>query len=539
MPTIPLDVWISISERLPWEGPVKLIYRNTLKELPCADPKVTLFTVLSVVAHEIDGEVLNVLGGLAKVAINLGIIGPPASGKTSIPVHVLSRLGVKRVGSRSSPEGIGRVLSEEGAVVHLCDEVQQVFRGRRKDTYVGDLVDLWKSAFIRAPLTMARRSGRKSIDIPSSAKLTVIWTATEDDLEKVSEVIDTALLRRFLILRTTARVDPLIKGEEGDWDEVKACMKFVSSFKWRFKVEVDDDVRKFRDDVASIIKDFELSKMVLSEYGVRIACVLAIDRVVSDLLKEVRKRLRNSVLVTTDGVYDNLMQVFQEVVIKRFNELINRSSTTPSTTDDKALVSSSTTDASKPLIVEKVYRGGYEEGRIHIADIISSSTGETLGLLKYVEVMAKILLKFVEASVEGRSQGIEELINFMEKGVWRSPTFSSENMNFIDVYVPQEYVILGITLTALALIDTSEFVKWFGWDENWLYFVKKCYELGEKFGEFNIRTMAMYMKRIGRYSTIKEYIERALDAGLIEIGKCEDIKNIIRCWFRISPSSSI
>jgi hypothetical protein len=428
-------------------------------------------------------------------------------------------------------------LSEEGAVVHLCDEVQQIFRGRRKDTYVGDLIDLWKSAFTKTPpLTMARRSPKKSVDIPSSAKLTVIWTATEDDLERVSEVIDTALLRRFLILRTSVKVDPLTEGKEGDWDEVKACIKFINSFTWRFYPEIDDNVRKFRDEAASMIKDFELSMMMLSEYGIKIACVLAIDRVVSDLLKEVRKRLRNPTFVTIDGVYDNLMQAFQEVV-RKFNELVSRSSTTPSTTDDKTLNNSSTTDASKPLIVEKVYRGGYEVGRIY--DIISPSTGGTLGLLKYVEVMYKILLKFVEASVEGRSQGIEELINFMEKGVWRSPICTSDNMDVIDVYVPPEYTILGITLTALALIDTSEFVKWFGWDEDWLYFVRKCYELSEKFGEFNIRTMAMYMKRIGRYSTIKEYIERALDAGLIEISKCEDIKNITRCWFRIAPSSLI
>jgi len=538
MPTIPLDVWISISEKLPWEGPVKLIYRNTLKELPCADPKVTLFTALSAVAHEVQGEILGVLGNMAKVSINLGIIGPSASGKTSIPSHILEKLHIKRVGSRSSPEGIGRILSEEGAVVHLCDEVQQIFRGRRKDTYVGDLIDLWKSAFIKTSLTMARRSSRKTIDIPSSAKLTVIWTAMEEDLEKVSDLIDTALLRRFLILRTTTVVDPLIKGEEMDWDEVKACMKFINSFKWRFHPEIGGDVRKFRDNVASIIKDFELSKLVLSEYGVRIACVLAIDRVVSDLLKEVRKRLRNSTFATIDSVYDGLMQVFQEV-IRKSNELSSRSSTTSSTTDDKALVSPSTADASKPLIVEDVYKRGHEVRGIYVADIISPSTDETLGLLKYVEVMYKILLKFVETSVEGRSQGIEELINFMERGVWRSPVCASDNMDVIDVYVPQEYTILGITLTALALIDTSEFIKWFGWDENWLYFVRKCYELGEKFGEFNIRTMAMYMKRIGKYSTIKEYIERALDAGLIEISKCEDIKNITKCWFRISPSSSI
>jgi hypothetical protein len=538
MPTIPLDVWISVSERLPWEGPVKLIYKNTLKELPCADAKVVLFTALSAVAHEMRADILRVLGNMAKMSINLGIIGPPASGKTAVPSCILSRLGIKCAGSRSSPEGISRILSEDGAVVHLCDEVQQIFRGRRRDEYVGALIDLWKSAFTKSPpLTMARRSPKKSVDIPSSAKLTVIWTATEDDLEKVSEVIDSALLRRFLILRTTARVDPLIEGVEGEWDEVKACIKFINSFKWRFYPEIDDNVRRFRDEAASMIKDFELSGMVLSEYGIKIACVLAIDRVVSDLLKEVRKRLRNSTFVTIDGVYDNLMQVFQEVV-RKFNELVSRSSTTPSTTDDKTLNNSSTTDASKPLIVEDVYKRGHEVRGIYVADF-SPSTGETLGWLKYVEVMHKVLLKFVETSVEGSSQGIEELINFMEKGVWRSPTFSSEDMDVIDVYVPQEYVILGITLTALALIDTSEFVKWFGWDENWLYFVRKCYELGEKFGEFNIRTMAMYMRRISRYSTIKEYVERALDAGFIEISKCEDIKNIARCWFRLSPSSSI
>jgi hypothetical protein len=130
------------------------------------------------------------------------------------------------------------------------------------------------------------------------------------------------------------------------------------------------------------------------------------------------------------------------------------------------------------------------------------------------------------------SVDVNQLIDFMEKWVWRSPTFSSEDMNFIDIYVPQEYVILGITLTALALIDTSDFVRWFGWDEDWLYFVRRCYELTNRFGEFNLRTLSRYLSRIRRYSEIKEYLERALDAGYLTITKCEDAKDVMKCWFR-------
>jgi hypothetical protein len=127
---------------------------------------------------------------------------------------------------------------------------------------------------------------------------------------------------------------------------------------------------------------------------------------------------------------------------------------------------------------------------------------------------------------------VHQLIDFIEKWFWRSPTFSSEDMNFIDVYVPQEYIILGITLTALALIDTSDFVRWFGWDEDWLYFVRRCYELTDRLGEFNLRTLSRYLSRIRRYSEIKEYLERALDAGYLAITKCEDAKDVSKCWFR-------
>jgi len=521
MPTIPLDVWISISEKLPWEGPIKIIYRNTLKELPCADPKVVLFSTLSAIAHEIDGEVLGVLGNMAKVSINLGVIGPPGSGKTTIPVFILSKLGIKRVGSRSSPEGIGRILSEEGGVVHFCDEVQQIFRGRKKDEYVGALVDLWKSSFIKAPLSMARRSSKKSIDIPSNAKLTVIWTSTEDDLEKISEMIDTALLRRFLILRTEAEVDPLKTGEEVSWDEARACIRFIESFKWRFHPEINDVVLKFRDSIIDLFEDKQLTKMMLSEYGVRISCVLAIDRMISDLLKAVRKALDKAVFITVDGIYGQLLQQINTTLVGLQH------------TSDHASVEA-VEDQTPDLEKNRSEFCSFDEVIFN-----ASVTGRSEVLLKSVETVLSLLLKYLLKYFMKKSGSVDdhvmisELIGFMERSFWRTPKLSSENMNVIDVWVPSEYVALGITLTALALLDTSEFVKWFGWDEDWLYFVRRCYELSRKFGEFNIRTMAMYMRRISRYSLIKEFLERALDAGYLEITKCEDTKEISKCWFRV------
>jgi len=60
----------------------------------------------------------------------------------------------------------------------------------------------------------------------------------------------------------------------------------------------------------------------------------------------------------------------------------------------------------------------------------------------------------------------------------------------------------------------------------------RCYELSERFGESDIRALARYLSRLNKYSIIKEFLERALDAGYLEITKCEDAKDIIKCWFR-------
>jgi len=521
VPSIPLDFWISISEKLPWEGPIKMIYKNTMRELPCADPKVVLFSAISAVAHEVRGDIVGVLGNMAKVCVNLGIIGPTGSGKTTIPTLILSKLGIKRVGSRSSPEGIGRKLSEEGAVVHLCDEVQQIFRGRKKDEYVGALVDLWKSSFTKAPLTMARRSTKKTIDIPSSAKLTIIWTTTEDDIDKVSEVIDTALLRRFLIIKTSAEVDPLTTGEETDWTEVLGVMKFIDSFHWRFYPEIDDMVVKFRDSIIELFEDKPLMKMILSEYGVRIACVLALDRVVSDILKQAQKMFSKTVFVTADGVWNQLVTALQNLLISNQQKLAD------------AFVKA--VDDQTPV----VYRSESEkftsdERIIDTSDLIRSDI-----LSRCTSSISTLLSRYVSMSVYQKSPSVDvhamvdELMSFMERNIWRSPTITSESMNVIDVRVPPEYTVLGMTVTALALVDTSDMVRWFGWDEDWLYFVKKCYELSERFGEFNIRTLARYLSRLNKYSVIKEFLERALDAGYLEITKCEDAKDITKCWFRV------
>jgi hypothetical protein len=310
-----------------------------------------------------------------------------------------------------------------------------------------------------------------------------------------------------------------------------------------------------------MFSDKLMSKVILSEYGVRIACTLAVDRVLSDLLKRARKSVsRNPLSMSSvEGLYHALLTEFQTIALSRQSITTNaydasmrgetqssdhRQTITDASvrrvdggdqlyteTASSTIKGSSSGNQKSPQELEVVSTS--EE---RIIDKSDASTTNILSILlsRYISSISTLLSIYVSMSVHQKppSVDVNQLIDFMEKWVWRSPTFSSEDMNFIDIYVPQEYTILGITLTALALIDTSEFVRWFGWDEDWLYFVRRCYELTNRLGEFDLRTLSRYLSRIRRYSEIKEYLERALDAGYLAITKCEDAKDVMKCWFR-------
>jgi len=132
------------------------IFENVRRELPEADPLLTLFSSFAAFSYSVNGEIPGVGGGMFKLTVNVGVVVPPGTGKTTVVHHVFRKLnstGVVKVNiasSRASVEGLGRLLESGEAVAHICDEVQQILRARRNQ-YLSHITDFWKTAFYRIP----------------------------------------------------------------------------------------------------------------------------------------------------------------------------------------------------------------------------------------------------------------------------------------------------------------------------------------------------------------------------------------------------
>ena len=515
-----LDVWLQLTRILPWKGPVVMMMDNTLKELPSAEPKIVLFTSLSAFMHEIDGEIKHYLGGRAKIALNLGLVGPPGTGKSTIAYHIFSKLDNNIIGSRSSPEGLARELADTGKLVHIADEVHQIFKGRKREDYVGALIDLWKTAFIKVPLKFVRRNSSNSIVVPEDAKLTVIWTTTFDDLEKVSDVFDPALIRRFLILTTSKEIEPWDVGQEADWDIPKAMVGVVRENKWVFIPRIDDSMKTLRNRLATLFIDHKIAKIMLSEYAIRIGCALALDRLLASIMLEVGEEIKTS-LNPGDMMKSMIKQRLQQIALNNTNNDGNGGSLSSGLSKKSPPLSNGITRVSK---VSKEFSNSSE-------NVIQIAWSRLHSMSKYVETINSIYNDIVEGVSTSADVAVEilssKIIDALKYAPWEQPVvhFDPSTSKFV-VEVPETYVLFGLFLAALAMIDSMKVVAWLGYDPNWAYFVRRLMELKQRFPLVTLRDLSRYMKRVGKYSVLMDYVRRAMSAGYLDIhdGEPDDLR---------------
>ena len=99
------------------------------------------------------------------------------------------------------------------------------------------------------------------------------------------EKLDPALMRRFIILTDDRDVDPWVVGEklEEEWKQVAEELAFAHEFRWSFQVVIPEEVKALREKLCSTAHDSPYARKLLSEYGLRLACLPSLDRLINYL----------------------------------------------------------------------------------------------------------------------------------------------------------------------------------------------------------------------------------------------------------------
>ena len=533
---IPLDAYYWI----PWRGPVVRIYTTTIKELPEASRSLTLLTSLAAVGHFIDAEIEGIGGNIAKTTLYIGVIGRPGAGKTTVPYHVFRNLAkraleVKLVGTRTSSEGLARILAESKSVVHIADEVHQLFRGKKRDTYVGDVLDLWKSLYYRIPMAFARRSKKKTIDVPEDARLTVVWTTTYDDFETVTSALDRALLRRFAIVTVDRTVDPWTPGDylPMEWETIAGELMFLNGFRWHVHIKVEDPVKDFRGWIATRLKLGDESLQMLSEQSIRIATILALDRLVA-YTEKLAGLDSVDVHYTAPSTSQQLIEWFQRVAHRMNGENFNSS------------------EAVEPVVIVEGGTGtpGVRETPGFASTISSSQKkSEEYTSLKSVDIDISTLLKVCRRHIELFASNtlkpaasayisetdIKSFISPLHNMVLPLPVVEIGRGNEVDVYIPPHYVVLALTITTLPIVASSFVRRWIGFDERWAYFLRRLEELAKQGKDVvTMRMLSQYMRRFKGYRELMDYVRWAVAAGILVVEGNGQVEDYSAVKFRIN-----
>ena len=508
---VPLDAFAS----LPWEGPVKLIYKATLKELPSADPALAYITALSAVAHLTPVTIEGVSGNMLKPTIWIGIVGPAGTGKTSVPQKIFTKLGKRLEGvvsfgvarTRSSVEGIAKQLANGVAVVQIADEVHQILSKRGALSYLADIVDFWKTASTRTIGTMYRRSDAKSMTIPEDAKLTVIWSTTEEDLDAVASALTPAFLRRFIIVKVTAEVDPWKRSEDASelWDLAAEYIKFLNEFRWRGIITVSEEAVKVRDKIidALILGETDIkriAKLYISELASKISLIMALERLVHTFNTLYKRKLSSQVYVF--GNYSEALKAALNYAVDLTDNGANLVDLLKET--DGLLYTH--TNTQKEAETDNESRMYVDMCRHLVED-----------LLKFVENL--VSTAHLAGDFKGLSSLSESLTHFIEKisnTPFPPPRFELDG-DTVKVYVGDPYILLGIVFATFSLLMAGDIYEISGMHEKWAYFVRRLRELSERFDVVDMRVLSQYMRKFGGYSELWDYVQRAVACGLLQL----------------------
>ncbi len=578
-----LDMWIFATKFLPPKSFIRMSIENIMTELPDADPQLAFLTMCALLGHKINGTIEMGGNNFLKTTLYVGVVGPSGSGKSSTISLALSRLGLRALGTRTSAEGLARVLAEkpEEGVIHFADEVHQMLSN--VSGYLADVIDVWKTLYNRTDYILERRNVANSIVVPGNAKLTVFWTTTEEDLETVLNNVSSAWIRRSFVVPVSKSVSFFKPSRQASWNVVRGMYEAVGEIKFRFVIDDEDgELYRLENEMKKKMLPYvNCPSTEIGEKAVRLATILAVDQLLAtalhrvekeyrtDLLgvNEIKERVKDAILSiargegltpfeysftysenVTNGTNEKQTQqntdiLYDERETRNFNSSFNNSFNTHSTPPSTLLQHTRDSRMREPPLYP------LKEG---VRAWCFTRVVE--GVLK--KVLNNLLKKVLNELLKFDSYSNEEsIINRVLIGdvfrITTNPQVISQALTLVAiahsicareppsvrydgregvviVNIPPSLVKTAILVVLANLMSSLRIKGWLGYDPEWGYFLRRLYELADKNdGVVTLRKMCMYMKRLGKIETIKSYLMRAIYAGIIEPENEEDL-NMIR-----------
>jgi len=564
-----LDVWIWASKFLPPRSFIRMFMENMLAEYPDSDPQLVFLVGCALLGHKVKGDVKFGGNTSLKTTLYVGAVGASASGKSSVISKALRRLGLRALGTRTSPEGLCRVLAErpEEGAIHFADEVHQMFDNA--SGYLLDVVDVWKTLYNKNDYVLERRNIANSIVVPGNAKLTVFWTTTEEDLEWVLNKISSAWIRRSFIVPVRTQIRFFHPSQEVSWKDVKGLYEALSNLKFRFIIDdPNHELYQLETEMMRRVIPYlsGISNVEIAEKAVRLAAIFALDYTLAvalakvgreyrvDLLgiEEIKSRVENAIRELAEkgadltveytfmssversicNIFPNLEQCSDGLSEETdFNNSFNNSSTDNQHSFNKSSTRRVNSEAYNPLeggirawcitrVVEKVLNEccmNVERVLNELLNMLSRSNEDTV----IRQVLSGELFR-ITANPQILSTALVTIAIAYALCAPQLPKLEKDG-DVIVVKIPPAIVKTAIMFVLANLLSSLRIKGWLGYDPEWGYFLRRLYEIAERNnGVVTLRHLCMYLKRLGKVEVIRSYLVRAIYAGIVEIVSDEE-----------------
>ena len=239
---------------------------------------------------------------------------------------------------------------------------------------------------------------------------------------------------------------------------------------------------------------------------VKIAVVLALDNLVSVLYKLIEEYRAKGVLFSYN-LRDSLKTVLQDVVRKDFlltgKEIFEKVSFSQKFAESAEVAERKPGGAESSALSRLSARSTYmslfrNQIRNQISFIINS-------VLNSAEEVLKSCRKVAESTAE--LSGLTNVILPLPEVSLSGGT--------VTLYVPGEYLMLGLYITLIYVRQAMGFLRLLGSTPEWSYFLRKIEELSRKYEVLDRRILSAYMKKLSR-KQMDEAVRRAVEIGVLE-----------------------
>jgi len=490
-------------------SPVNLMFQAIKLDLPDAPENVALFSSLALVGAIADAEAIN-LPAASKSVIYMMVVGPAGSGKTSTITHAVSRLnrlglGIKLT-HRPSREGLAKDLADGELVVHIADEVHEIIKAKKTGEYLSGVIELWKMVYDRKLLKYGRRRKEAEIVVPPDARLIVYATTTYEDFDDVRNVIDSALMRRFVIV-TTSNLINMFKESANPiesqflWQAVAGQLMFLKRFRWKFWICSSErlfDIAKIASVLATGTTDGEVIAHI-QQVSIRLAMILALNDIAGAFFEAAEREFE-----------EDLMLSSPEVVFSRMEAtFINKTDSIPGLSSEK-------------------FRSCCSEINEDVVPRLKDLMLSTLGRFIKQEMNYRELIETLGREFENLGNSFRIVGRASDDTVY--------------IVLPMKYLAKGMILATIALVESSNIRTSLGLDPLLAKIVR--YMCNIKARGQNIRTREIAMRVGKKYSVLRDALKTLMVAGIIRVVSCSeevtemDIENLNekalgRCVFDI------